>query len=180
MVDKTLRLNVALADAKAVCDHFHIPYGKITKIKINTRATSRFGLCRKLKDGTYEIEISKFLLDDETQQMALMNTVIHEVLHTCPGGMTHKGMWKTYANVINRNTNYTITRCATNEEVAMVPAYEALQKDSTKYEITCLHCGKQFKYKRAGSVVKSLLRKPLNSTCSCPYCKSHDFKVVTA
>ena len=174
------RLDKALAKAKVICDELHIPYGDIKWIKVNPRLTSSWGYCKRLKTGGYEINIAKFLVDPHTEEDGLMTTVIHELLHSCPKCMCHTGMWKVYANRVTNNTKYNIERCVTAAERDMVPSYKNVQRqrEAYKYKVTCLHCGSVFKYKRAGSVVKSLLRKPTHSGCTCPRCMSRDFKVV--
>ena len=176
---KQNRLNKALAEAKSICNSLKIPYGDIKRIEVNPRLKTTWGYCKTLKTGGYKIEIADFLVDPHTSDDALMTTVIHEVLHSCPKCMCHTGMWKTYANKVTNNTKYDIERCVTAAEREMVPSYKGIQRQSVKYEITCLHCGKVFKYKKQSDVVKSLLRKNINSTCKCPYCRSRDFKVVT-
>lgn len=176
---KTKRLNNAIAEAKALCDSLNIPYGNIKWVKINTRAKSRWGQCKLLKTGGFEIQIADVLLDPHTSHEALMDTVIHEVLHTCPGGMTHKGAWKMYADKVNRNTQYNIKRCTSAAEKNLTDSTAQIKRELAKYEVTCLKCGSIYRYKRAGTVVQSLLTKPINSYCSCPRCKGSDFKVRT-
>ena len=67
----------------------------IDDIKVNTRAKTRFGAC-KVKKSTFErrftIEISSEILDCD--EKVISETIIHELLHTCPGCFNHGKKWK--------------------------------------------------------------------------------------
>ena len=76
--------------------------GRVEKITVNTRAKSRFGLCKKVGKDSFEISIAAALLEEEADISCLKNTVIHELLHTVPGCFGHKGRWKFLADKVNR------------------------------------------------------------------------------
>lgn len=61
-----------------------IPYGKVRRWEINTRAKSRWGLCKCLKGGNFIISIAQILLEDDVADQALKDTIVHELLHTVP------------------------------------------------------------------------------------------------
>lgn len=94
----------------------NIEIGIISNIKINSRAKRRWGLCTKLADGTFSIEISDQLLKDDVEEDALMNTVMHEILHTVDRCMNHGKKWKECAKIINRTYGMNIKRCTSAEE----------------------------------------------------------------
>lgn len=52
------------------------------RVAVNRRAVTRFGCCIR-RGGEYVIELSERLL--EAEERACMQTLAHEVLHTCPG-----------------------------------------------------------------------------------------------
>lgn len=85
------------SQCRAELASLQIPYGKVKIWSINCRAKARWGLCKKLPDGTYEIEIAKTLLQDDVSDNAVKNTIVHELLHSCPGCFKHTGRWKQYA-----------------------------------------------------------------------------------
>ena len=94
-----------------------IEIGDIEEIKINSRAKSRWGRCsyNRLTDS-YTIEISDRLVADNVDDMALANTLAHEMLHTVKGCMNHGAEWKAYADVMN--TEYgkkKMTACFLNQ-----------------------------------------------------------------
>ena len=120
----------------------NIEIGIISNIKINSRAKSRWGLCRKLANGTFSIEISDQLLQDNVEKSALADTVMHEILHTVDGCMNHGKKWKECAETINKIYGMNIKRCTSAEEKRI-----EINNDYN-YIIQCPKCGYQWKYIR--------------------------------
>lgn len=128
--------------------------GKVTVWHVNDRARTRWGQCRKNPDGTFEIEIAKQLLvDDRISEKACKETILHELLHTCPGCMKHTGMWKTYARYINSLYGYKIKRVTLGKEKG-VENYEAKQQP-VKYVYICEVCGAVVKRKRESNFTRN-------------------------
>lgn len=92
------------------------------------RAKRRNGECRYIY-GRCVIGISNHMF--ETNDYEITTTLIHEILHTFKDTRGHDYKWKWYANKINEQTDYNITRCRTI--VGHTKQY--------KYEITCENCG---------------------------------------
>ena len=82
------------------CTILNVPVGAITEVRVSNRK-STWGRCIRRMDGTCTIEISEQLLDDNVSDLATMDTVVHEVLHTCPNCYGHDKQWKTYARKLN-------------------------------------------------------------------------------
>lgn len=128
---------------------------------INCRAKARWGLCKKLSDGTYEIEIAKALLQDEVDDIAVKNIVIHEILHSYPGCFKHTGRWKQYADRVNRYLpQYSIKRATSAEEIGIVirckePVY--------RYCLKCSSCGEEIKRQKKSAVIEH----PEHYRCKC-------------
>ena len=72
----------------------------LPQVRLNRRAVTRFGCCIRQADGTYRIELAQRLL--EAPEEACLQTLAHEVLHTCPGCRDHGVRWKAYAGQIRR------------------------------------------------------------------------------
>lgn len=154
-MDKT-KLNklllVVVEECKRELDSLAIPYSKnIVKVEVNTRAKSRWGQTRK-RGNVYEININVDLLSGKCDyQNGLKNTIIHELLHTCPNCMEHKNQWLAYANKVNNAYGYRITRCNSAEDKGFSNYYEevaAERKTEYKYFIKCSKCGHKIGYKR--------------------------------
>lgn len=124
-------------------DALHIRYaGKIT-FSVNTRAKTRLGICKKTGDR-YQIEIAACLLDENSPEVLLQETLLHELLHTCYGCMKHTGRWKALAERVN---------AAYGLHIARVTEADGLPKSASqppRYRIVCPHCGMVYeRYKRS-------------------------------
>ena len=158
----------ALNEGQAICQQVNIPIGNIARVTENARFTSTWGRCKKLSGNRFEIEISSRLLADGVSHEALMDTMLHEILHTCKGCFNHGELWKRYAARLN-SIGWSIQRCTSCEEknIERVPK-------NYKYRVTCEECGDVWHYSRRGGVVSSLQRNPHSCTC---HCGSHNFKL---
>ncbi len=123
-------------------------------VRLNTRAKRRLGCCY-CQQGVYTIEVAARLLDDIA---LLRETLLHELLHTCPGCRNHGEKWKGYAGIVNQNMGTNIQRTVRLEEE---PA--ALRHDEVKYILRCEACGQEIKRMRLCKVVKS----PWRYRCLC-------------
>lgn len=130
--------------------------GKISPtVAVNSRAKRRLGCCRKQGDR-FTIEVSSQLLEDEPR---LTQTLVHELLHTCPGCQNHGERWKAYAGVVNAAWGMEIARLAP----AMDDEQARLRVDTVKYALQCEACGKQFLRTR----LCPLVRHPERYRCTC-------------
>ena len=133
-------------------------------IVFNTRAIKRYGQCKKLADHFFEISINKaFARVCDIRDVK--NTIVHEILHSLPNGMTHKGAWKRYANTVNyKLPHYHITRTNSYEGYA-----EA--KPDAKYVMYCPDCGREWKRYKKTEMITHIL-KGNNRRYHCPDCKT--------
>lgn len=122
---------------------------------VNTRATRRWGSCKKAGPGAYEISISSRLLQEDVDTQAAKDTIMHELLHTVKGTKGHTGLWLQLATQVNqRLPQYSIKRTASYEEKGVEP-------DAARYIIRCTCCGKEFSRQR----MSNLVRAPQNYRC---------------
>ena len=128
-----------------------IDTGIIAEVRINSRAKKRWGLCTRLVDGTFAIEISDRLLEDTIEEDALYNTVMHEVLHTSKDCLNHGKLWKEHAETINRIYGLNVKRCTSAEEKNL----QETTDEDTNYIVMCPKCGYQWKYIRLTKCVKN-------------------------
>lgn len=131
-------------------DTLNIPYARGVQFTVNTRATSRLGLCRKSGDR-YVIEIAAILLDERVDlREGLKNTLHHELLHTCRGCMKHTGRWAQYAARLNAAYGYRVSRTASPDE-GIIPS-DLLPEP--KYILKCTACGHEIpRQKRSAAVM---------------------------
>ena len=123
-------------------------------VAVNRRAVGRFGCCVKAGQG-YRIELSARLL--EAGEEACLQTLAHEVLHTCPGCRDHGKLWKSYAARMNAAYGYTIARTSTCEELGV----EDTRK--IRYRLVCGRCGREFLRTRRSPLVDH----PERYRCTC-------------
>ena len=150
-----------------------IPFGKITEVTVNYRAKSRWGQCCKRYDYTvgtvYKININADLCHPDASERGLKETIIHEILHTCPDCMCHTGEWKRLADLVNDCYGYNVKRTNNADEKGMNDFYkqhdELVRKPNWKYEIRCKSCGRVLGRRRKAC---KLTMNPYRYRCS--YC----------
>lgn len=135
-----------------------IPIQTVKNWTVNTRAKSRWGLCRKVGEGVYDISISAQLLDDNVDDMAVKTTIVHELLHTVPGGSGHTGKWKVFAEKVNRLLPYNIKRTTSYKEKGVVDKRKPIER---KYAVHCPQC--KTTWRRAKRT--KLIREPHSFRC---------------
>lgn len=92
----------------------------------------------------------------------IQNTMMHEMIHSLDGCMTHTGRWKQIATRINYLLpQYQITRSSDPGE----EYYKNVIEKQYKYEIECKRCHAKWKYQRMSKTVQSCSQG--KATCSC-------------
>lgn len=149
-------LDAMLADLHRQLLALGVPVSKKTQpgVRVNTRAKRRLGCCI-LRQGEYTIEVAARLLGDPG---LLRLTLLHELLHTCPGCRDHGETWKRYAQYVNQQMGANIQRTVRLEE-----EYVPLRQEEFKYVLRCEACGKEIRRKRMCKVVKA----PWRYRCLC-------------
>ncbi len=124
-----------------------IPVGEIDRWEVDRKRRSRWGNARKFGfERGFVISINQRLLEGHTQA-GLEETVMHELLHTCPGCMNHKAKWKHYAALVNAAFHLNITTFSPPEK-------KGLPEDPAKYVVRCTECGMDFPRKRMCKIVR--------------------------
>lgn len=123
-------------------------------VRVNRRAVTRFGCCIRQGDR-YTIELSERLLAAE--ERACMQTLAHEVLHTCWGCRNHGARWKGYAAKMNAACGYQIARTGSCEELGIPEA------KPVRYIVVCQSCGQEFRRAKASPLVQH----PERYRCRC-------------
>lgn len=123
-------------------------------VRVNHRAVARFGCCFRQGEG-YFIELSERLLLAE--DWACMQTLAHEVLHTCWGCRNHGRRWKGYAARMNEAFGYRISRTQTCQALGVPDARPV------RYVLVCRTCGMEFRRVRASALVQH----PERYRCPC-------------
>ena len=108
-------LNIIARECMSTLAEIGIPCGEVVEFTVNTRAKKRWGQCIKRTDG-YHININARLCDGEHDD-GLKDTIIHELLHTCPECMTHGKQWRKWSRLVRDKTgiNVQATNTATSK-----------------------------------------------------------------
>ena len=91
---------------------------KIINVKVNGRLKATLGRCVfDRRSGYYTIEVAPCMLGDDVEVEAVKDTIIHELIHTCPGCMNHGTEWKRRAQIVNRKLGYNISRLVKSSDL---------------------------------------------------------------
>ena len=162
-------LNELFEQAMAVVEGCGIQTGDIVSVTVNTRAKKRWGLCEKHPNGVYTISISYRLLTDDVTDEGAIDTIIHELLHTCKGCMNHGENWKREASKVNRAYGYNIKRCSSAEDKGVQPIEE--MPKAIKHQFKCKDCGQVYSRVKESNFTKHY------KNYRCGYCNGEFEKI---
>jgi hypothetical protein len=161
-------------------DVLEIPYSRnIVRVSENTRFKSTYGRCRRKPNGTYEIQIASFLLDDRLDDKVVRSTLHHEIVHTIDGCMNHGKKFMNYLNFIGDCYGLDVSARVSYERAKKVrEAGLEPKRNETRYNwsMTCLGCGREWKFKKKNRSIKIQIGE-MGGYCTCPYCRTDDFEV---
>lgn len=153
------QLDALLAQVIAQARALGIPVsGRIDPhVRLNARAKKRFGCCIGSVKSGFVIELAAAL--PAAGRQTCLQTLAHEVLHTCTGCQDHGDRWKSYAARMNAAYGYTIRRTDKPEDLGVVlpehiPVYH--------WRVTCTGCGKSFLRQKTSP----LIRQPARYRCA--------------
>ena len=137
-------------------------YGKI-EISISKRNNKRYGCCKQEEpDKNYKtilqkdfrriikyekfkkhfIEISPWVMQLEDD--IIKNTILHEMIHCLPYCNNHGKEFKKYANLINVNCGYNISRVGDKQKDFEKSNIKFAEAVNYKYKIICENCKQEF------------------------------------
>ena len=139
----------------------NIHIGKVRNWSVNTRAKARWGLCTRVSKGLFDIQISAALLQDDVDDNAAKDTIVHELLHTIPGCFKHTGKWKQYAETVNfLLPQYRIKARSSYEDKGLE---DTRPEPEYRYILKCLQCGMEIKRQKKSAAVEH----PERYRCKC-------------
>ena len=146
-------LALAISQARAV----KIPVSREIEpqVRVNRRARTRFGCCLR-REGRYAIELSAQLAEQGSEE-AILQVLVHEVLHTCYGCSNHGKRWKGYAQRMNDAYGYRIRRTDNHEGLGLE------DRRPVRWWVVCAKCGRRIpRMKRS-----PLVDHPERYRCTC-------------
>ena len=135
---------------------------------------SFLGQTHKIGYHNYIIRLNQLFAQSE-EHSHVLNTVIHEILHSLKNGMCHTGAWKQYASIVYIKTGIKITTKADSSKISNYMECKMqfmLKKNPEKiiYQVICPNCGVIYTYQRKCSVVNKI--ESGSSTYRCKKCQS--------
>lgn len=138
-------------ESKCELDLLGIKYQEVRTWTVNSRAKCRWGQCKMLSNGVFDISISARLLEDDVDNNVVKSTIIHELLHTVEDCFGHGEKWKMLALKVNQAyPDYNIKRISTAEEKGIKSDIKEYKKN---HKIVCIECGYFVYRQRAGKLV---------------------------
>ena len=155
-------------------------YGKID-VTLSKRNNKRYGCCKQEepdknyrtvtrvgrrriikfeKFNKHHIEISPWVM--KLEDNIIKNTIMHELIHCIPYCNNHGIEFKKYANLINVNYGYDVSRVGNKKQDFENSKMVYDEKVNYKYKITCNGCSQEFYRQRLS---KSFSRKYRCAKC---------------
>ena len=149
----------AVDEVRRDLDSIGIKYGTVRRFTVNTRAKHRWGDCRSLGEGVFDISVSARLLEDGVDDQALKDTIAHELLHTVEGCSGHRGKWKALAERVKRELpGYSVSRVSSADQKGVA---EGPRTPVYRYELVCEGCGQRILRQKESA----LIRRPSRYRC---------------
>ena len=108
----------------------------------------------------HHIEISKWVM--ELEDSIIKNTIMHELIHCMPYCNNHGTEFKKYANLINKNYGYDISRVGNKKKDFEKSNVEFKETEKYNYKIICKGCKQEFYRQRLN---KNFTRKYRCAKC---------------
>lgn len=140
-------LDALLEKAIAQVAEVGLKPGRIERTVYLTRAKKTYGKCSSTPDG-FTVHLSKYFKDNCIEEV--MQTLVHEVLHTLPGCMNHGSSWKTAAEIVNAKYGYNVQRCNSMEMANLTEEDKVATKH---YAVECLSCGAMIYRERKSKLI---------------------------
>jgi predicted SprT family Zn-dependent metalloprotease len=156
--------------SKEVLNDLNVPYSKHINFDY-FKSKRSWGVCETLPHNKFQIKVSERLIQSHKDK-EVMDTIIHELLHTIPGGQCHTGNWKKYAEYVNSKTEFNIKRRTSEEEKGFKPT-----PFTYKYKLVCNNCGATSYYRKETRLIKN---SGAGYRCTCTKCHNKAFTAYTA
>lgn len=104
-------------------------------------ASSFWGMCHSDGRGyAYRIRLAKMLLAQP--ENIIMETILHELIHTCPGCMNHGRQWKEYVRKCNAIYNTNINANPYKYDAKRAAEVVNMEPVKVAHRVQCTCCGR--------------------------------------
>ena len=141
-------------------------------------SVTTLGRCHNHGSNRYTIYLNKNHVN-VSEEKYILDTVMHELIHSLDNCMCHTGRWKQVANMVNMRYGYNISRLETDDS-AYSKFYNETNASRIKYELVCNSCGAVTKYQRKTKTVTNIANHIGKYRCQhCGAINSFDCKELT-
>lgn len=112
---------------------------RIIRVSVNKRLSRALGRCI-VSGRAYAIEVQPCMLADDVDERTTKNTIMHELIHTCPGAFNHGPEFQRRARRVNSLLGYSVS--TTTDVGVLEHAGVQLKKPTYRYACVCTACGK--------------------------------------
>lgn len=162
----------------ALMRQLNVPISRSVYFKYNS-GCSRYGFCKKntvksasgQKSCDFTIAINKYILNDKD----IATTVIHELLHTVDGAQNHQKTWRKWAQYVNANTQYTISRTGNYQLEPIAYRKKTVVSQPSAYDpqtmdvACCQCCGQTIFIRKQAGVRATGATKYICKKCKKPF-----------
>lgn len=137
-----------------MCDEAGIPYREITDVITTKRFINKWGTCNTCNHRQFTIKINAVLCDEKAfpTDEGLINTLLHEILHTCPDSFNHGETWLAHCRTIYNNYGIKIN---VGDNAENKGADEVAYNATFRYVCRCKKCGATLGRNRMQDFIKN-------------------------
>lgn len=144
------QINAMLLEAKGMLAGLHIPVSSSVNPSVRfVKGYNFFGRCHRFCAGSskgYDFEIQLPAHAAGHSDRCLMNTLLHELIHTAPGCFNHGPLFKKYGTLVNATYGYDISTKGgdVSEEDQDILLDEIRKHRGKKIVVECPGCGQRW------------------------------------
>ena len=161
MKNLTVKFNQLVEECKEVITDLGFELPKNVTYELSGRLTSNRGNCREhIKGEKYTIKLAKYMIEGAIangDDYEPMRTILHEMCHALPNGMSHTGNWKIYTDKINKIYGFDITRTS-----KLPTIYDSIRKNTSSpvimVDLSCMSGCVVYSKKPTSVYVKNIER----------------------
>ena len=153
--DTLQRLGIPIADRKRV------------SVAIDRALRYNQAFCCYFSDGTFRVDLPKECLKEPKPYRETQKRILHELLHTCPGGMEHNDLYKAHRQQIKEEAGIDVFGGINDPASAALPSIMTY---------TCPACDITYDHRRPGPHIEKKMKQWKENYQSgifipCPVCK---------
>lgn len=120
-------------EAVDILKQCNIPYGKVLSVQWMKSNAVNWGKCRRNPNSNEFMIWINPIFKKASDRSGILQTMLHELIHTCPGCFNHGSQWKRYASIVNAATGLHVSRTTSAESLNLAE----VRLQNAKYVLKC-------------------------------------------